>query len=990
MQFKENPNPALCSSRSGGVKERSSSNEPESEPLIAFDEYGGGKLRESWLKLQTHMEKCDDTQYCRIFDDLKRARKHLQASSHNFTQLSQFHGFVADFYRMIKMPPEQARILRLSSTRATTNSVYAFEWRIKSLVTSLGLTTSEKETQAQRLQQRKEQIEFFVSGASDIFLLLKDLKSPEERSVLLKRLRAEIENPPETYTSKELELVKTAYEEIASKLERDDLLELIPECSLASIEDNPLISGAWQWIAPECVQDDSQRPTFASDVYSLGMRIVEALRVVEAVKSGKDSRSCLPWRLADRAAVRYHATRGTLPSRPKRCEDRVWELVTRMCVLESKNRIKISTVVDELMRLASHHYTSEASQVVDTLLSNSLVWESAPQVIAAGLQLLIGLQNDARQPEAVLSLYISLRNRIRQVYKRINEKQDELCRAPFCLLLIATNEATLDLRDTDDSLISVAVMTMRCYALDRALAKFCEAHFLVYLAKYARNTNWVRTLFVLLATPLPCLLVTLTIDVMPLSSPYSGIATNKLFFVREYYAYLAMTSLALTSFVQVCRYSHIRLGGSSGTHFVVAALTVGIIYGLTNAIGFPLPFTAIHYLNGNGAVGYFNFDSDGNSVGKDDLADTKRGMVYTVLLPVIKLFMRNLFVRAVGRVGDETPELVVFNADVFGSLFISYCMQSSPFFWTTLEIMVADVVLMGLTLRDIERARAGLRALERQVDDNRVWKSCHGAAIQINLSSCLPTSLDRASILLEMETSLEATKASGVSVVGRTQNDSPNLTSLEGEEDAGPAVVTTKEAWSPQKRWNSTSLAAHFLLKLKERMNRIRIHPKIDIQQVLQVVPTGKRSPLSSIELYTRKVRRLLLMAEFLLLINYVEVIIPLVFSIYLFATYHLPNREYYAVYNGMDQLRLANTLKNVLFYCLLQLVSLLVLIVILQRMLGHSPAKRIAFVLEKQVDFEQISLVFWMFYNVQTSLKHFGYDYTFQFAWLSSQSEAT
>ncbi|EGZ20825.1 hypothetical protein PHYSODRAFT_402717, partial [Phytophthora sojae] len=117
--------------------------------------------------------------------------------------------------------------------------------------------------------------------------------------------------------------------------------------SVASGEDKTLVSGAWNWVAPELL-DTNKRPTFATDVYSLGMCIVEALRVVEAVEAGKDSSHCLPWRVGDRAAVKYHATHGTVPSRPAICEDSQWELVVRMCVLEADERIKISTVVDEL------------------------------------------------------------------------------------------------------------------------------------------------------------------------------------------------------------------------------------------------------------------------------------------------------------------------------------------------------------------------------------------------------------------------------------------------------------------------------------------------------------------------------------------------------------------------------------------------------------------------------------------------------------------
>ncbi|KAE9173287.1 hypothetical protein PF004_g27020 [Phytophthora fragariae] len=71
-------------------------------------------------------------------------------------------------------------------------------------------------------------------------------------------------------------------------------------------------------------------------------------------------------------------------------------------------------------------------------------------------------------------------------------------------------------------------------------------------------------------------------------------------------------------------------------------------------------------------------------------------------------------------------------------------------------------------------------------------------------------------------------------------------------------------------------------------------------------------------------------------------------------------------------------TLENVMFYCSLQIGSLLLLVFILHKQLGLSPIHQLAFVLEKQWDGIQIRLVFWVFYNVQASLQHYGYDYTF------------
>jgi hypothetical protein len=95
--------------------------------------------------------------------------------------------------------------------------------------------------------------------------------------------------------------------------------------------------------------------------------------------------------------------------------------------------------------------------------------------------------------------------------------------------------------------------------------------------------------------------------------------------------------------------------------------------------------------------------------------------------------------------------------------------------------------------------------------------------------------------------------------------------------------------------------------------------------------------------------------------------------AIYLYAMYHLPNRDYYAQLHGMNEEALVQTLQNVLFYCSLQLVSLLLLFFALQTKLGFSPVHHLAFVLDKQCVGVQVKLVFWVYYNAQASLAHSG-----------------
>ncbi|KAE9185400.1 hypothetical protein PF001_g23697 [Phytophthora fragariae] len=133
--------------------------------------------------------------------------------------------------------------------------------------------------------------------------------------------------------------------------------------------------------------------------------------------------------------------------------------------------------------------------------------------------------------------------------------------------------------------------------------------------------------------------------------------------------------------------------------------------------------------------------------------------------------------------------------------------------------------------------------------------------------------------------------------------------------------------------------------------------------------------------------QRVLYITECVVLVNYVEVVIPLIFSAYLFAMYHLPNRAYYELMATMDDHRLRDALANVLLYAALQFASLLVLNVVLWQRLQISAFHQLAFVLEKQWNQVQNRMILWVFYNVQASLQHFGSDYTFEFLWLRTNS---
>ncbi|ETL36978.1 hypothetical protein L916_11134 [Phytophthora nicotianae] len=142
--------------------------------------------------------------------------------------------------------------------------------------------------------------------------------------------------------------------------------------------------------------------------------------------------------------------------------------------------------------------------------------------------------------------------------------------------------------------------------------------------------------------------------------------------------------------------------------------------------------------------------------------------------------------------------------------------------------------------------------------------------------------------------------------------------------------------------------------------------------------------------LYARKVLNLLRLTEFTILVEYIEVVVPIVYSIYVVAMSYFPNRIYYTQLAHMDADKLQSTLSNVILYSFLEFISLVVLILFLRRTVGFSPANQLAFVLRTQWKMVQSKLVLWVVYVVQSSLVHFGADYSFQFAWLKANPATT
>ncbi|GAB9477184.1 hypothetical protein Gpo141_00014245, partial [Globisporangium polare] len=133
---------------------------------------------------------------------------------------------------------------------------------------------------------------------------------------------------------------------------------------------------------------------------------------------------------------------------------------------------------------------------------------------------------------------------------------------------------------------------------------------------------------------------------------------------------------------------------------------------------------------------------------------------------------------------------------------------------------------------------------------------------------------------------------------------------------------------------------------------------------------------------FVQHVLPLLYWTELLLLVEFTEVVIPVVYSAYLIVAFQLPNRGYYVQLRDNDAAKLEKNVGNVLLYALLELLSLVAMALLLRSKLRFSALRQLTFVLESQRQQVQSKLVLWAAFTLQSALDHFGVDYSFTFAW--------
>ncbi|GAB9475817.1 hypothetical protein Gpo141_00012895 [Globisporangium polare] len=414
-------------------------------------------------------------------------------------------------------------------------------------------------------------------------------------------------------------------------------------------------------------------------------------------------------------------------------------------------------------------------------------------------------------------------------------------------------------------------------------------------------------------------------------------------------------------------------------------------------------------------------------------------VVCALFLPVMKVLAKNGMNYLLHDLEDAKPEFIIFNVEVFHALFVACCMQMSTSYHTTIVLMVSDFVFAILSLHKIFSVIRGLDDLVNDIDAHEQDgqdRSSEPPPVSLNhveaaiflLQSDSKLQRD-GSIRMRSYTTRNSLKSSVwagqspfeafqeqpsaiVNGLGATERVSASSRTavVPLVEKAEPAMMkkpTTTRVFFPRVFGNrrvanfsksdetqipeQTSRPSTSVLHSDSRpppppFKPQRTMTKLGAQILSTKLSESEKQALLALSdagkaRYVQHVLRVLHWTEFKLLVEFADVMVPIVYCVYLSVAYRLPNKIYYAQLRDTDEAKFESSIKKILIYAMLEGLSLVLLGIMLQHKLRISAMRQLTFVLENQWQQVQSKLILWMAFSIQTPLDHFGMDYSFQFA---------
>jgi hypothetical protein len=239
------------------------------------------------------------------------------------------------------------------------------------------------------------------------------------------------------------------------------------------------------------------------------------------------------------------------------------------------------------------------------------------------------------------------------------------------------------------------------------------------------------------------------------------------------------------------------------------------------------------------------------------------------------------------------PEFITFNVEVFHALFVATCMQAAASFHTTMVLLGMDFVFGVLSLRRIlKMIRKFYATVHRPLNSESVteqelteatkhatqWKQMHFLDAAIYILGTNPNVLNNHDLTIYSQVAI---RSFGHILPAESIPPTSTKSSLgrhDGNSTKGPSRTTPAMSAGGQTRAGSTSTSVS---KIPAQLPLRSMRSKL-AKQIRHLSEEDKRLVLMLDEtnrlLFVQHVLGMLFWAEFILLVEFTEVIIPMVY----------------------------------------------------------------------------------------------------------------
>lgn len=554
--------------------------------------------------------------------------------------------------------------------------------------------------------------------------------------------------------------------------------------------------------------------------------------------------------------------------------------------------------------------------------------------------------------------------------------------------------STTDSTSTLYTSTSVLAATHGQYSLER----------LFMLQAYTSSKSYARVFVMCLLIMLVPLVTILTLESFPLQHPSDGWHMNSTFWVRVYVQIFIISMGVAFQLQAMAPAAQLTFKKCFFASIPGAAGFVGSLLPLAHFIGFPVPFSIVLgvpvwllcFLPGIAlGIGVERLKRD--LVLQDQVRrffvkinlETSFMIVYPVyskvflslsdeaqfffifVLQLIKFVLKRLMAKLASGYEDLVP-VVIISVDLFHAIYQSKCMQSSQSIYTTLGIIAIDVCQNVVLVTRLSRHMSQVQSLANAAGVT----SSNGLLNYVLKLADEPEKLGKSETLLDVrlwaspsmhpsETQMEvirkleliqkelAAKLNAPGTVRKAILDSPNVSALAGS-----------------KLGRSKFFRISAILPIALPTNNSHVSPETP-----GGAGGGNDSSIATTDhpLLIKKSLELLWKCELILLVEYIETAIPLLYSMYLIVLYHLPNAKYYAELSDQTPEELQSAVTGIVLYALLEALSLICLHTVLMRKFHISALHQLAFVFENDWLVIQSAFMAWVILILQFTLAHNG-----------------